>query len=40
MNIESVSSEFASKFLDAYHPLGAGGSLKGQLEILAGFETG
>lgn len=39
MKISPVSTQFAKEFLDAYHPLGSGGSLKGQVLILGGFEN-
>jgi len=38
VKIEAVSSEFATEFLNANHPLRAGGSLRGQVVCLAGFE--
>jgi hypothetical protein len=35
-----VGSEVARQFLDRYHPLGAGGALRGARYILGGFEDG
>jgi len=35
-----MSKEFAKEFLNSNHPLRAGGSLKGTLEILCAFENG
>jgi len=39
MQVHESSLELARQFLDYYHPLGAGGSLKGQREMLAGYEN-
>ena len=40
IEIRPVSTETAHIFLDAYHPLRTGGSLRGALHILAGYEDG
>lgn len=40
MEIEGCSVEFARQFLDYYHPLRAGGSLRGAKIILRGIENG
>lgn len=40
MIVKSVSTEFAKNFLDQYHPLRSGGSLKGLQIAFAGFEDG
>ena len=37
MIVCAVSSDFAREFLDAYHPLGAGGAMRGALVNLAGY---
>jgi len=37
MLVEEVSSDFAKTFVDAYHPLGAGGAMRGALVSLAGY---
>lgn len=40
MDVTAISTEFAREFLDAHHPLRAGGSLRGALLCLAGYEDG
>ena len=40
IDIRTVSTKTAHTFLDAYHPLRTGGSLRGALHILAGYEGG
>jgi len=37
MIVQEVSNDFAKTFLDAYHPLGAGGAMRGALVSLAGY---
>jgi len=37
MIVQEVSSDFAKTFLDTYHPLGAGGAMRGALVNLAGY---
>ena len=40
MIVQEVSSEFAREFLDAYHPLQAGGAMRGAMVSLAGYSDG
>lgn len=40
MEVRTGSTVFARQFLEAYHPLGCGGSLRGQKVILVGYEDG
>lgn len=40
MKVHPVSVDFARDFLDAFHPLRSGGSLKGVIVCLAGIEHG
>ena len=40
MLVQAVSIDFARDFLNAYHPMRAGGSLRGTQLIFAGYEDG
>ena len=40
MEIQLANTDYAKDFLDAYHPLRAGGSLRGALVCMAGYEDG
>ena len=40
LSVFPVGNEIARQFLDRFHPLGAGGALRGARYILGGFEDG